>query len=85
MERYIDINCDLGEYSSYEEELKEIAIMPHLSSTNIACGRHAGDRHSIRATVRRAVEHGLGVGAHPSFPDRDNFGRKAMVLSLIHI
>lgn len=80
MERYIDMNCDLGEYSSYEEELKEIAIMPYLSSTNIACGRHAGDRHSIRATVRRAVEHGLGVGAHPSFPDRDNFGRKAMVL-----
>ena len=54
--------------------------MPYLSSTNIACGMHAGDRSSIRATARRAVEHDVGVGAHPSFPDRDNFGRKAMNL-----
>ncbi|MDA0236973.1 MAG: 5-oxoprolinase subunit PxpA [Proteobacteria bacterium] len=80
MERYIDLNCDLGEYRSREEELKEIAIMPYLSSANIACGMHAGDCRSIRATARRAMEHDVGVGAHPSFPDRDNFGRKAMAL-----
>ena len=76
----IDLNCDLGEYRSIEEERKEIAIMPYLSSTNIACGIHAGDHSSIRSTARRAAEHDLGVGAHPSFPDRDNFGRKAMNL-----
>ena len=80
MELHIDLNCDLGEYRSIEEERKEIAIMPYLSSTNIACGIHAGDHSSIRSTARRAAEHDLGVGAHPSFPDRDNFGRKAMNL-----
>ncbi|MDA0829673.1 MAG: 5-oxoprolinase subunit PxpA [Proteobacteria bacterium] len=80
MELHIDLNCDLGEYRSIEEERKEIAIMPYLSSTNIACGIHAGDHSPIRSTARRAAEHDLGVGAHPSFPDRDNFGRKAMNL-----
>ncbi len=76
----IDLNCDLGEYRSAHEERKEIAIMPFLSSANIACGLHAGDERVIRATIRRAVEFGVGVGSHPSFPDRENFGRKAMAL-----
>ena len=55
MELHIDLNCDLGEYRSIEEERKEIAIMPYLSSTNIACGIHAGDHSSIRSTARRAA------------------------------
>jgi UPF0271 protein len=76
----IDLNCDLGEYQSSSEERKEIAIMPLISSANIACGLHAGDDDSIRTTIRRASEFGVGIGSHPSFPDRENFGRKAMVL-----
>ena len=76
----IDLNCDLGEYQSSFEERKEVAIMPLISSANIACGLHAGDDNSIRTTIRRAWEFGVGIGAHPSFPDRENFGRKAMVL-----
>jgi len=76
----IDLNCDLGEYQSSFEEHKEFAIMPLISSANIACGLHAGDDNSIRTTIRRAWEFGVGIGAHPSFPDRENFGRKAMVL-----
>ena len=77
----VDLNCDLGEYQSSFEERKEVAIMPLISSANIACGLHAGDDKSIRTTIRRAWEFGVGIGAHPSFPDRENFGRKAMVLS----
>ncbi|MBA4740676.1 MAG: LamB/YcsF family protein [Burkholderiales bacterium] len=76
----VDLNCDLGEYRSVSEERKEIEVMPLISSTNIACGLHAGDDRSIRKTMRRAFEFGVGIGSHPSFPDRDNFGRKAMVL-----
>ena len=76
----VDLNCDLGEYQSSFEERKEVAIMPLISSANIACGLHAGDDNSIRTTIRRAWEFGVGIGAHPSFPDRENFGRKAMVL-----
>lgn len=76
----IDLNCDLGEYRSPFEEQKEIAVMPFLSSANIACGVHAGDDRAIRTTIRRALELGVRIGSHPSFPDRENFGRKAMFL-----
>lgn len=73
MQNKLDINCDLGEGMGSDE-----AMMPFLDSCNIACGGHAGDDRSIAATVDQAVRHGVKVGAHPSYPDRKNFGRKPL-------
>lgn len=66
----VDLNCDLGEGSSHDA-----AVMPLVTSVNIACGGHAGDRDSMRATVALARRHGVAIGAHPGYPDRANFGR----------
>lgn len=74
----IDINCDLGEGLDNDE-----AIMPLISSCNIACGAHAGDEYIMNRTVDMAVQHNVKIGAHPSFPDRENFGRKYMEISAI--
>lgn len=68
----IDLNCDLGEHPG--ESLDE-AIMPFLSSCNIACGGHAGNEDSVRASILLAQQHGVAIGAHPGFPDKVNFGR----------
>jgi len=73
----IDINCDLG-----EETGVETAIMPYISSANIACGAHAGNEDTIRSTIQLAKEHQVVVGAHPSYPDRKNFGRVVMPIGL---
>ena len=69
----MDINCDLGEGIGNDQ-----AIMPYLGSCNIACGGHAGDKESMRNTVMLAQKYGVKIGAHPSFLDRVNFGRKEM-------
>ena len=66
----VDLNCDLGEGAGADER-----IVPLVSSVNVACGFHAGDATTIRATVRLAARHGVAVGAHPSYPDRAGFGR----------
>lgn len=75
-EWHIDINCDVGEGMENEARL-----FPYISSCNIACGGHAGDAISMREVVRLALGHGLHIGAHPSYPDRRNFGRVSMKLS----
>ena len=67
----IDLNCDLGEGMDNDE-----AIMPYITSANIACGFHAGDEHTMRETIHLAKRFGVNVGAHPSWKDRENFGRK---------
>lgn len=72
-----DINCDMGEGIGNEEDL-----MPFISSANIACGYHAGDAATMYATAELAVRYGVAIGAHPSFHDRENFGRTAMKLAL---
>jgi len=72
----IDLNCDLGEGFGRDGQL-----MPLISSANIACGGHAGDKVSMRALVALAVEHRVAVGAHPSFEDRENFGRREIVMA----
>lgn len=59
----------------------DAALMEYVSSVNIACGAHAGDDATMHATVEAAIERGVSVGAHPSFPDRQNFGRTMMSLS----
>jgi 5-oxoprolinase (ATP-hydrolysing) subunit A len=72
----IDLNCDLGEGMP-----NDAALMPYLSSANIACGFHAGDEKTIRATVELAIKNNVAVGAHPGFPDKSNFGRRELSFS----
>lgn len=70
-----DFNCDIGEGIGNDE-----AIMPFITSANISCGFHAGNGDTIRHTMALAIKHNVFVGAHPSFRDRENFGRKEMHL-----
>lgn len=70
---FIDINCDVGEGIGNER-----ALFPHISSCNIACGGHAGDINTMSEIVRMAQKFGIKVGAHPSYPDKENFGRKSI-------
>jgi 5-oxoprolinase (ATP-hydrolysing) subunit A len=70
MNVFVDINCDTGEGIG-----NEAAIMPFITSANIACGFHAGDEAAMREMVALCLQHGVKIGAHPSFPDRENFGR----------
>ena len=72
----IDLNCDLGEGGAHDAEL-----MPLISSANIACGGHAGDDATMRATICLALEHGVAIGAHPGYEDREHMGRCPMDLS----
>ena len=72
----IDINCDMGEGIGNDG-----AIMPLISSANIACGYHAGNEETIKETIEIAVKNNVAIGAHPSFFDRENFGRTEMHLS----
>ena len=74
----IDLNCDMGESFGAWKMGADAEVMPFISSANIACGFHAGDAATIRATVGLAVAHGVAVGAHPSLPDLQGFGRRAM-------
>src|SRR5437763_11368149 len=69
----IDLNCDLGEGCPHDAEL-----MPLITSANIACGFHAGDPETALAALLLAKKHGVQAGAHPSFPDRDSFGRREL-------
>ncbi|MFL5274762.1 MAG: LamB/YcsF family protein [Anaeromyxobacteraceae bacterium] len=71
----IDLNCDMGEGEPSDER-----VMPFVTSVNVACGFHAGDAATMRRTVRLARAHGLAVGAHPSYADREGFGRRALDL-----
>jgi UPF0271 protein len=77
----IDLNCDMGESYGHWSMGQDAAIMPLVTSANIAAGFHGGDPATIRATVRLAVEHGVAIGAHPSLPDLMGFGRRAMKIT----
>ena len=70
---HIDINCDTGEGIGNDE-----ALMPFITSANIACGYHAGDKDTMRTTILLTKKYGVHAGAHPSFPDKENFGRTEM-------
>ena len=76
MTKTIDINCDVGEVLANDP-----ALLPLVSSCNIACGGHAGDETSMRTTIRIAKKYGVRIGAHPSYPDKENFGRKVLAIS----
>lgn len=70
------LNCDLGEF----KENNDAEIMPYIDMANIACGFHGSDALTIKKTVQLAIEHQVIIGAHPSYPDIENFGRQSMIL-----
>jgi len=77
----IDLNCDMGESYGAWKMGDDAGIMPLITSANIACGFHGGDPATIRKTVRLAVDNGVAIGAHPSLPDIQGFGRRVMKIS----
>ncbi len=77
----VDLNCDMGEgYGAYTIG-NDKALLPYVTSANIACGFHAGDPAVMKKTVRLALEHGVAIGAHPGLPDLVGFGRRALAVS----
>jgi len=80
--KFIDVNCDMGEIAEAISGGTQEALMPSLTSVNIACGGHAGDAASMRATLQQAIAAGVSVGAHPGYPDRENFGRLELEMPL---
>ena len=81
MSQSIDLNCDMGESFGAWKMGRDAELMDYVSSVNIACGFHAGDPTVIRKTVETGINKGVAIGAHPSFPDLQGFGRRAMTLS----
>jgi UPF0271 protein len=77
----IDLNCDMGESFGRYSLGNDEAIMPFITSANIACGLHAGDPLVMRQTVRLAKQYGVAIGAHPGWPDLQGFGRHQMSLT----
>ncbi len=77
----VDINCDMGESFGNYHIGSDDAIMPLVSSCNIACGMHAGDPVHIYRTLKNAKRHGLRIGAHPGYPDLQGFGRRHIQLT----
>ena len=74
----IDLNCDMGEL---DDAAHEAALMGYITSANIACGGHAGDAQTMERTARLAMERGVRIGAHPGYPDRENFGRLEIAMT----
>jgi 5-oxoprolinase (ATP-hydrolysing) subunit A len=74
----IDLNCDMGEL---DDAAHEAALMAYITSANIACGGHAGDARTMERTARLALERGVRIGAHPGYPDRENFGRLEIAMT----
>lgn len=77
----MDLNCDMGELPDAILDGTQESLMPSLTSVNIACGGHAGDAQTMKATIEQALYWNLAVGAHPGYPDRANFGRLELNLS----
>ena len=80
MAEKLTLNCDLGEADALHDQSPEHHVMPYIDMANIACGFHAGNRQVMRDTVTLAKAHNVAIGAHPSYPDRENFGRRSMQL-----
>lgn len=77
----VDLNCDMGESFGAWTLGQDEALLDHVTSANIACGFHAGDPATMARTVERAAAKGVALGAHPSLPDLQGFGRRAMAVS----
>jgi UPF0271 protein len=74
----MELNCDMGEAFGIYSFGADEALMPHIGLANVACGFHGGDPVVLQQTVRLARAHDVRVGAHPSYPDREGFGRRAI-------
>jgi 5-oxoprolinase (ATP-hydrolysing) subunit A len=81
MARSIDLNADVGEGLGPWPMGADAALIPLVTSVNVACGAHAGDPLTMRRTVRLALEHGVAVGAHPGYPDLVGFGRRELAMT----
>ena len=81
----ININCDLGEKSKFHSIENDPELLNIVNSANIACGYHAGDEQTMAMVIKISKTNGVSIGAHPSFNDPDNFGRKRMNLSSLEI
>ena len=81
MSRHIDLNCDMGEGETDASAALDRELMRFISSCSIACGGHTGSEDTMRETAVSALDAGLRIGAHPSYPDRGNFGRQSMSIS----
>lgn len=79
--RRLDLNCDMGESYGPWSVGNDAALLDHVTSANIACGFHAGDPATMHKTVQLAIEKGVAVGAHPSLPDLQGFGRRNMSIT----
>ena len=77
----ININCDLGEKSEFHSIENDPDLLNIINSANIACGYHAGDEETMNMVIKISKTNGVSIGAHPSFNDLENFGRKRMNLS----
>ncbi|AAZ21482.1 LamB/YcsF family [Candidatus Pelagibacter ubique HTCC1062] len=81
----ININCDLGEKSKFHSIKNDPELLNIVNSANIACGYHAGDEKTMEMVIQISKKNGVSLGAHPSFNDPENFGRKRMNLSSLEI
>jgi len=77
---HIDLNCDMGEIPEQIADGTQESLMRSITSVNIACGGHAGDERTMKTTIEQALRWNLTIGAHPGYPDRENFGRIEMNL-----
>lgn len=77
----VDLNCDMGENFGIYNLGQDEELMKYITSTNIACGYHAGDPMTMRKTVKLALQYGVAIGAHPGLPDMAGFGRRVMDIS----
>jgi UPF0271 protein len=81
----ININCDLGEKSKFHSIENDPALLNIVNSANVACGFHAGDDETMKMVIKTSKENGVSIGAHPSFNDPENFGRKRINLNSLDI
>ncbi|MDA9105497.1 LamB/YcsF family protein [Pelagibacteraceae bacterium] len=81
----ININCDLGEKSKFHSIKNDPELLNIVNSANIACGYHAGDEQTMDMVIQISKKNGVSLGAHPSFNDPENFGRKRMNLNSLEI
>src|ERR1700732_2113996 len=77
----VDLNCDMGEVPEAIANGTQEALLRSITSVNIACGGHAGDERTMKATIEQALRWKVAIGAHPGYPDRPNFGRLELQLS----
>ena len=78
----IDINADLGEFCTEKQLSQELSILEYITSSSIACGGHAGDANSIRLMIQACKKYNISIGPHPSYPDREGFGRRQINIDI---